>query len=407
MMPTNQPADLTGDTNTSNMWSAEHALLDTPEGHLLVHGGFSPNRTFEFHPGTLTWAQVNNTVDDRFYSTTLVIGDGRAPTLFGSASKSIEIYTHGIGWSAPIAMPASMYHHEFYPWTYLLSDGRFFIAGPHVPTQRFDFNSPAGVESFSTIAGNRSTGGEKGSSVMLILRPPDYRQVVYIMGGDSMSARKTAEQIDLSDLAPAWTSLPDLNIARQEQFTATLLPDGRVFVAGGVAGGADGGPCEIFDPRAPGAGWAIGPNMKFVRTYHSSFLLLQDGSILGGGAPPDADPPAAVYSPHERFFPDYFDKLRPTINNAPLSINYTANFTINTQTPLDVSEVVLLRPGAVTHGFNMSQRGIECVIAGRGAGTLNVVPPPSINHAPPGWHLLFILNSDRVPSIGRWIRLTI
>jgi len=54
----------------------------------------------------------------------------------------------------------------------------------------------------------------------------------------------------------------------------------------------------------------------------------------------------------------------------------------------------------------MSQRGIECVISGLGAGTLNVDTPPHANVAPPGWYLLFILNSARVPSQGRWIRLT-
>ena len=54
----------------------------------------------------------------------------------------------------------------------------------------------------------------------------------------------------------------------------------------------------------------------------------------------------------------------------------------------------------------MGQRGIECVIAGRGPGTLDVETPPNSNLAPPGWYLLFILDSDRVPSEGQWIRLT-
>ncbi len=403
--PANQPASLPGlDVNTSDMWSAEHALLDTPEGLALIHGGFSPNRSFVFDPTTLLWAQVASTVQDRFYSTTLLIGDGRALTLFGSGSKSIEAYTHGGGWAPPLAMPASMNHHQYYPWTYLLPDGRLFIAGPHVPTQRFDWAAPAGVESFPTIFGDRSSGGgEKGTSVFQILRPPDYEPFAVIMAGDLPATANTAEQIDLSAPAPAWIALPNLNAARNQQCTATLLPDGRIFIAGGISGGADGGPCEIFDPRNPGAGWQMGPNMKYVRGYHSSFILLRDGSILAGGDPggPDGRP-----TPHERFFPDYFEMSRPTISAAPATINYGAGFAISTPNAADISEVVLIRPGAVTHGFNMSQRGIECAITGVGAGDITVQAPPSANHHPPGWHLLFILDSSRVPSVGRWIRLT-
>ncbi len=158
------------------------------------------------------------------------------------------------------------------------------------------------------------------------------------MGGDINSMERSAQIIDLSDPSPAWTDLPDINVARAQQFTSTLLPDGRVFVAGGVTGGADGGACEIFDPKTPGDGWAIGSAMQYARTYHSSFLMLRDGSVLGGGAPPNDDPPA-VYTPHERFLPDYFDAIRPTITNAPAAIDYAANFEVSTPTPADVSEV--------------------------------------------------------------------
>lgn len=402
--PANQAADLTGDTGTSDMWSSGHAILDTTEGLVLIHGGFSPNRAFTFNPQTSTYTQVANTANDRFYPTTLVVPDGRAVTLFGSASKSFEVFTPGGGWSAPITVPASMIHHEYYSWTYVLPSGLLFIAGPHTPSQRFDFNTPAGVQTFASGKGNRSTGGEKGSSVMLILRPPDYKPIVFRLGGNVAGIEKSAEQIDLSVPTPTWVDLPDLKNARDAQFTATLLPDGRVFVAGGISGGPDGGPCEIFDPRAAAAQWIEGPNMQFERTYHSSFLLLQDGSILGGGAPPNvAFPP---FTQHERFFPGYFERVRPVISNAPAAINYAGSFTINTPTPLDVGEVVLLRAGAVTHGFNMSQRGIELVITGTGPNRITVETPPSANHMPPGWHLLFILDFDRVPSEARWIRLT-
>jgi hypothetical protein len=350
----------------------------------------------------LTWTRVADTAQDRFYSTTLTLPDGRAATLYGSGSKSIELYTQGVGWAAPIPMPVSMNHHFFYPWTYVLPDGRLFIAGPHVPTNRFDLAAPGGAEAFATINGDRSTGGEKGTSVFLMLRPPDYKPVVYIMGGDTPAAQSTAEMIDLSAATPAWTALPNMSIPRAQQFTATLLPDGRIFIAGGVSGGADGGVCEIFDPRNPGAGWVIGPPMKYVRTYHSSFVLLADGTILAGGDPMVAGAP----TPHERFFPDYMSAIRPSITGAPATLNYGANFTINTANPADITEVVLLRSGAVTHGFNMSQRGLELVINAVGAGSLNVAVPPNANLAPPGWYLLFILNSSKIPSVAQWVRVT-
>jgi hypothetical protein len=142
--------------------------------------------------------------------------------------------------------------------------------------------------------------------------------------------------------------------------------------------------------------------MKYVRTYHSSFILLADGSVLAGG-----DPMAGgVPTPHERFFPEYFNMARPVISAAPTTINYGSTFTIDTPNPGDITEVVLLRAGAVTHGFNMSQRGIELLISGIGAGTVDVDAPPQANLAPPGWYLMFVLNSGRVPSIGRWVRLT-
>jgi plastocyanin len=403
MLPANQPADdpVLG-VNDSDMWSAEHTVLDTAAGTVLIHGGFSPDKAFVFDPAALTWTRVADTAHQRFYSSTLTLADGRAATLYGSASKSVELYTHGVGWAAPIAMPAFMNHHQYYPWTYVLPDGRLFIAGPHDPTHRFDLAAPAAAESFATVNGNRSTGGEKGTSVLLMMRPPDHKPIVYIMGGNPAAAQSTAEMIDLSAATPAWVALPNLNVPRAQQFTATLLPDGRVFIAGGVSGGADGGVCEIFDPRNAAAGWVIGPPMKYVRTYHSSFILLADGSIVGGGDPQVGGAP----TPHERFFPDYFDMLRPVISAAPATVNYGTTFNITTPNAADVTEVVLLRSGAVTHGFNMSQRGLECVISGTGAGVLNVDMPSNANLAPPGWYLLFILNSSRVPSMGRWVRLT-
>jgi galactose oxidase-like protein len=66
---------------------------------------------------------------------------------------------------------------------------------------------------------------------------------------------------------------------------------------------------------------------------------------------------------------------------------------------------VLIRPGAVTHGFNQSQRFVGCVVTGAAGGKVSAVAPPDGTVAPPGFYLLFLVDGSRVPSIGRWIRL--
>ena len=403
--PANQPAGLPGhDQNSSNLWSAEHTFLDDAPGTLLAHGGLTagPTKSFLFDPPTETWSETDDTTDQRFYSTTITLADGKAMTLFGSGSKSIEIYTPGAGWAAPINLPAAFNVHQYYPWTYLLPDGRLFIAGPHVPTHRFDWTNFAVFDSWPTIAGNRSTGGEKGTSVLLTMRPPNYEPQVIIAGGNLPAAESTAEIIDLSQPAPAWAALPNLNVARPQQVNSVLLPDGRVFLAGGVSGLGDGGPCEIYDPEDPASGWSLGPTMMHARTYHSSMVMLLDGTVLAGGDPR----PGGVITPHERFYPWYALVPQPSIANAPGNIGYGQPLVINTPDGASIDRVVLMRTGAVTHGFNMSQRAIECEITAAGAGAVTVFTPPDGNVAPPGHYMLFIVDGNRVPSEGRWLRLT-
>ena len=408
-VPANQPFDVTVPLHSrplANIWSAEHAFVNNAAGTIVVHGGFTPRESFSFDPATLQWAHEPRTAEERFYSSTLTLNDGRLVTLFGSGSKSLEIFDPATNtWGAPIAAPASMHHHQYYPWTYELPNGQLFIAGPHVPTQRFDaIPAVANVESFATLAGNRSTGGEHGTSVLLPLRPPAYTPHVLIAGGDPTAAQLTAETIDLSAATPAWVALPNLNRPRAQQVNTVLLPDGRVLLAGGIDG-TDGGPAEIFDPRNPAAGWELCATMSIPRGYHSAAILLADGSVLMGGDRPGAWKSGETTA-HERYFPWYYPLARPAITNAPAITAYGAAFDIATPTPNDVAEVVLLRPGAVTHGWNQSQRLIECTITARTAATVQGQAPPNGRVAPPGYYLLFVLTATRIPSHGRWIRLT-
>ena len=94
------------------------------------------------------------------------------------------------------------------------------------------------------------------------------------------------------------------------------------------------------------------------------------------------------------------------ITSAPASVGYGLAFDVQTPSPAAIAEVVLLRPGAVTHGWNQSQRLIECSIVGTTGTAVQVHAPPDGHVAPPGYYLLFVVTAARIPSLGRWIRLT-
>jgi hypothetical protein len=94
------------------------------------------------------------------------------------------------------------------------------------------------------------------------------------------------------------------------------------------------------------------------------------------------------------------------ITGSPATIAYGAALSVQTPVPNGISEVVLMRPGAVTHGFNQSQRYVGCAITGTTPTAVQAAAPPDGNVAPPGYYLLFIVDHDRVPSTGAWIRLT-
>jgi FtsP/CotA-like multicopper oxidase with cupredoxin domain len=422
-MPANQPFDVTSppaNRGLANLWSAEHAFLNTAEGQVLIHGGFTPRESYRFNPATLAWSRTPPTADQRFYSTTLTLADGKILTLIGGSPSSIpaqtiEVYDPTPGtWQPPIPLPSTFWStipdpnvdYLYYPWTYLLPGGDLFIAGPRSVTRRFNWTTTPIIDDpahrWNTIAGNRSTGGEKGTSVLLPLNAPDYRPRVIIAGGNTNTSKKTAEIIDLGAVSPAWSALPDLNQERAEQVNTVLLPDGRVFLAGGVMGA--GGLTELFDPENPAAGWTQCPGMTYSRGYHSSAILLADGSVLMGGDQAGMWKSGET-TPHERYFPWYFARTRPGITSAPSSAGYGATISVDTPQAPSILRAVLMRPGAVTHGFNMSQRAVVCAITARGATSIHVQMPPDGTVAPPGWYLLFIVDGGRVPSTARWIRL--
>ncbi len=69
-----------------------------------------------------------------------------------------------------------------------------------------------------------------------------------------------------------------------------------------------------------------------------------------------------------------------------------------------IGAVTLVRAGSVTHAFNQDQRLVPLAFVPT-TGGLTVQAPANANLAPPGYYLLFILDTNGVPSVAKFVRL--
>lgn len=225
-----------------------------------------------------------------------------------------------------------------------------------------------------------------------------------IVGGElpfSGSATDTAEIIDYSDATPSWTYTNPMHFARKH-FYGLILPDGKVFVAsGGLNEFTPVFTAEMFDPATET--WTIMDSARSdFRLYHSSSVLLPDGRAMWlGGQVPDDVFTAEIYSPGY-----LFKGPRPTITSTVSSVQYGSPFSIVTPDATDITSVVFIRPSATTHSRNMTQRYVQISFAQGVPGTLDATAPSNPNVAPPGYYMLFVLNSNGVPSVAEFVHLT-
>ncbi|WP_437670256.1 kelch repeat-containing protein [Sorangium sp. So ce131] len=118
--------------------------------------------------------------------------------------------------------------------------------------------------------------------------------------GRGWTALSSAEVFDPG--TGRWTVVPPMAAPRKEH-TATLLPEGRVLVIGGLDDDEALQSVEIFDPRTNG--WTTAPPMASARHGHTA-TLLRSGDVLvvggwrnhpGDGSPPRIAPRAEVFDP--------------------------------------------------------------------------------------------------------------
>jgi galactose oxidase len=143
--------------------------------------------------------------------------------------------------------------------------------------------------------------------------------------------------------------------------------------------------------------------------YHAVSLLLPDGTVLHGASGDASDPSGQPYPArrsHEIFRPYYlFKGVRPTITGlSKTTVGYGETFTVSTPFAAQITGVRWIRLGSVTHAFDANQRANTLTFS-RGSGVVRVTAPANARRAPPGHYLLFLLNRNGVPSVGRVVRV--
>ena len=391
-------------------------MIELPDGRPFILSGtlqYDPfhgdPRTATYNPATGTFVQMQSMAHGRWYPTATTLGNGSVMVFSGldengNTNTTVEIYTVGQGWSQPYPAPWTP---PLYPRLHLLPNGTVFYSGSTTSSSIFN---PANQTWQTGVATTNYSGTRTyGTSVLLPLTPANnYDPQVMIMGGDN-PATATTEIIDLGASTPTWVFGPNMSAPRIEM-DAVVLPSGDVFVLNGSVNDEDTSTAslnaDLYNPTtnsfsSAGAG-------AYARLYHSGALLLPDATVLVLGG----NPQRGTYEPHmEIYSPAYLFNssglaTRPTITSVTAVIGYGSAFQIQTPDAANISSAVLIRPGSSTHAFDMDQRMVGLSFTA-GNGVLTATAPPNGNIAPPGYYLLFILNSSGVPSVAQFVQLSL
>jgi N-acetylneuraminic acid mutarotase len=215
-------------------------------------------------------------------------------------SKSAEIFDPvAKSWSLVADMPEARSGHT----ATLLSDGRVLVVG-----------GTGGIEERPTIPGPElydpvtntwapaaSMARPRASHTATLL--PSGR--VLVAGGDAGGLRLADAEL-YDPVTNGWAPAGSMAEARNEH-TATLLRDGTVLVAGGMVAGDSTQPgsyahvAQVFDPTTNA--WRAVPSMVSTRAYHTATLLPTGKVLVAGGLGPGPYPygtylaSAEVYDP--------------------------------------------------------------------------------------------------------------
>ncbi|MEM8765403.1 MAG: galactose oxidase-like domain-containing protein [Bacteroidota bacterium] len=429
-------------------------INNLPDGRILSAGGATSERTSIFDPQTGLWSVASAMNIPRGYQGNVTLSNGAVFTVGGSwndynsnnsnnplrnGGKHAELWSPTTGWyvlpnitgedlytlNDEAQESQGLYRIDNHVWLWPAPNGKVFHAGPGEMMHWIDPDVSGGeiVEAGireDVLAGETDGYSMKGNTVMFdigkILKTggaPEY-------GADALGmdpARNNSFVIDLNGVnygqTPSVTFTGNMANART-MHNSTVLPNGEVLITGGLGRAAvftdDTAVlgAEIFNPDTNT--WRTVAAMQEPRTYHSVAILMTDGRVfVGGGGLCNTTPSCVNHTDAEIYSPPYlFDNTgslatRPQITSitstnpqlgpyGDTQVDYNTSLTVTTD--VAVSEFSLIRFSAATHSTNNEQRRIPLTTS---TGTNHLLNIPDRNLLPPGYYMLFALDTNGVP----------
>jgi hypothetical protein len=388
---------------SAHLWDGRILFAGGDSGRDGANGPLSNSNIY--NPLTNTWHRTEDMNAPRWYSSVATLANGEMLTFGGSYYPNPvgEVFQFNQTWR-PLSGGLPIEISGDYQWLQQTPEGSVIFFGPENLVADIETDGAGRYTPLSTR--DNLALRDYGSYAMY-----DVGKILVSGGADG---QKSAIVIDTASRQVRDTT--PMSIGRR-QHNLTILADGSVLSSGGNSDGtryfsptAGVFTPELWDPATEQ--WTELNPMQADRQYHSIALLLKDGRVLSAGGGICGDCYAAgyeerngeVYSPPYLFNEDGTLSDRPQLAAVPSQVNYAQRISLNINTEGSIEKAHLIKLGSVTHSENQDQRLVPLSFQAS-SNSISFTMPADRAVAPPGHYLLFVVNSNGVPSTGSIVKL--